>query len=236
MKVDIKQAQKLREEGCTYKEIAQTLGCSEAWCKQNLKSVVKNSKDDEILTQAIELAQSTNGVTNIEIRKLIRTLYTNTYCKEDKQREDKIFNRIKSKLRKMDGCVVRPYWLQPQQASESFTALMQATKLISDRIEEEVAYFIHLFNLDSSYANSVRWAIVSLTYVGDKLGGGTDAQSTIDNLEHLVHILESRNKLLNDNSNTYVKKDILFDAYREKSIFCDFDIPEPLPLEAYDNE
>jgi len=103
---------------------------------------------------------------------------------------------------------------------------MQSTKLISDRMEEEVAYFIHLFNLDSSYAYSVRWAIVSLTYAGDKLGGGTDAQSTIDNLEHLVHILESRNKLPNDNSNTCVKKDILFDVYREESIFCDSSIPD----------
>ncbi len=196
MKIDINKAKQLREEGCTYKEIAQTLGCSEIWCKTNLKTVKKHKTDDEILAQTMDKARSKEGITNIEIRHIIRTLHTNTFTKEDKIKEDKIFNRIKLRLREHKDCLVRPYWLQPHKAQQSFIELMQSTKLISDRIEEEVSNYIDLFNLDSSYANSVRWAIVSLTYAGSKLGNGTDAQSTINMVENLVNEFENRNAII----------------------------------------
>jgi len=236
MKVDVQQAHKLREEGCTYKEIAQTIGCSEDWCKRNLKFVVKNQKDEEILAQTIKRAKSVDGITNIEIRRIIRTLHTNSFCKEDRQREDKIFNRIKVKLRKIDGCLVRPYWLQPQQAQQSFDALMQSTRLISDRVEEEVASFIELFDLDESYTNSIRWAIVSLTHAGSKLGSGTDIQSTINNLENLVTNLRDRNTPLHFYNNTYVKKCALKKEDGEKVYCGESVVPELLPIEAYCDE
>ena len=34
-------AQTMKEQGLTYKEIAEALNCSEAWCKKNLKGVTK---------------------------------------------------------------------------------------------------------------------------------------------------------------------------------------------------
>lgn len=37
--VDRNKAEALRREGMTYKQIAETIGCSEIWCKQNLKHV-----------------------------------------------------------------------------------------------------------------------------------------------------------------------------------------------------
>jgi bacterioferritin-associated ferredoxin len=224
MVVDKQLAQQMREAGHTYKHIAQTIGCSEDWCKRNLSKVVKNTKEKEILAQTIELAQSKDGVTNQQIRNVIRTFYPTTFSKEDKLLEDKMFNKIKTQLRKEDNCVVRPYWMQPQQANESFIALMQATKLVSDRIEEEVVYFLNLFNLDSSYVNSVRWAIVSLTYAGSKFGSGTDAQSTIDNLERLVHEMQNRNTTTMHYINTSVSSCAPNDVIGEKSVLDDFDV------------
>ena len=221
--IDKQSAQKMREAGHTYKHIAQTIGCSEAWCKQNLSHIVKNTKEQDILAQTILIAQSKDGITNQQIRNVIRSFYPTTFSKEDKLLEDKVFNKIKSKLRKEDNCLVRPYWMQPHKANESFIALMQSTKLVSDRIEEEVSYFLDLFDLDTSYANSVRWAIVSLTYAGSKFGTGTDAQSTIDNFEQLVYELQNRNISSLSYSNTYVDKSILSNAIEEKSIFEDFD-------------
>ena len=47
--IDKQSAQKMREAGHTYKHIAQTIGCSEAWCKQNLSHIVKNTKEQDIL-------------------------------------------------------------------------------------------------------------------------------------------------------------------------------------------
>jgi hypothetical protein len=61
-----------------------------------------------------------------------------------------------------------------------------------------------------------------LTYAGSKFGTGTDAQSTIDNFERLVHELQNRNYTQQHVYNTYViscapnKPD-------EKSVFDDFD-------------
>lgn len=223
--IDKQSAQKMREAGHTYKHIAQTIGCSEAWCKQNLSHIVKNTKEQDILAQTILIAQSKDGITNQQIRNVIRSFYPTTFSKEDKLLEDKVFNKIKSKLRKESNCLVRPYWMQPHKANESFIALMQSTKLVSDRIEEEVAYFIDLFDLDNSYANSIRWAIVSLTYAGSKFGTGTDAQSTIDNFEQLVYELQNRNISSLSYSNTSVDKSILSHAIEVKSIFDDFDVP-----------
>lgn len=37
--IDKSQAVSLREQGHTYKEIADLLGCSEIWCKKTLKDV-----------------------------------------------------------------------------------------------------------------------------------------------------------------------------------------------------
>lgn len=243
MQVNKQLAQQLREEGCTYKQIAQQLGCSEDWCKRNLKQVVKNNKDEEIYNSAVSLAQTNNGITNIEIRKLIQAAHKHSYSKEDKQQEDKVFNRIKARVRKTEGCIIRPYWLQPQNAQQSFIALMQSTQLISDRIEEEVRSFINSFDLDDSYSNSIRWAIVSLTYAGSKFGSGTDAQSTIDNLERITNDLEERN-----NSCAPLPHSIIFrekvrtiSPICEKSVFVDecaindgvSEMPESLPIDAY---
>lgn len=226
MKIDKQSAQKMREAGHTYKHIAQTLGCSEDWCKRNLSSITKNTKEKEILEQIKNLAQSKEGVTNQEIRNTIRIYYPNTFSKEDKAVEDKMFNKLKSQLRKEDKCLIRPYWLQPDKPNDSFIALMQATQVVSDRIEEEVCYFLNLFQLDNSYANSVRWAIVSLTYAGSKFGNGTDAQTTIDNLEKLVHELEERQLHTLHHIYTSDKKCTLNTVISEKSVFEDFVIPE----------
>lgn len=224
--IDKQSAQKMREAGHTYKHIAQTIGCSEAWCKQNLSHVVKNTKEQDILAQTVLIAQSKDGITNQQIRNVIRSFYPTTFSKEDKLLEDKVFNKIKSKLRKEPNCLVRPYWMQPHKANESFIALMQSTKLVSDRIEEEVVYFLDLFNLDNSYANSVRWAIVSLTYAGSKFGTGTDAQSTIDNFERLVYELQNRNISSLDYSIYSVTSSILSDTIGEKGILDDLRVPD----------
>lgn len=223
MSVDKQRAQQMREAGHTYKHIAQTIGCSEDWCKRNLSTVVKNTKEKEMLAQTISIAQSKDGITNQQIRNVIRSFYPTTFSKEDKLLEDKMFNKLKSQLRKEEGCLVRPYWMQPHKANESFIALMQSTKLVSDRIEEEVAYFIDLFDLDNSYTNSVRWAIVSLTYAGSKFGTGTDAQSTIDNFERLVYELQNRNNTQLHIYNTYVSSCAPNDVYSSNSVLDDFD-------------
>lgn len=37
--IDKQMAVKLRQQGMTYSEISEVLGCSDAWCKKNLKDV-----------------------------------------------------------------------------------------------------------------------------------------------------------------------------------------------------
>lgn len=72
MKVDKEKAVALRKQGLTYKEISETLGCSEVWCKVNLKSVQVASSvttmSNEALYDAIEtLMQEVVRRTGMEV-------------------------------------------------------------------------------------------------------------------------------------------------------------------------
>ena len=60
MKVDKEKAIVLRKQGLTYKEISETLGCSEVWCKVNLKSV--------------QIASSVTTMSNKDLYDAIETL------------------------------------------------------------------------------------------------------------------------------------------------------------------
>lgn len=233
-------AQTMKEQGLTYKEIAEALNCSEAWCKKNLKGVTKNKADESIFNEVVIKAKSTQGVTVSEIKHIIRALHKNTFNKEDNDREAKTVSRIKAKLRTTEGCLIRPYWMIPNRARDSLVELMKSAHNINDRIEEEVRCFLFYFNLDNSYAKSVRYAIIQLTQAGVDAKLGFSPQTTIDNLESIASILEERlseeDYTINLPYNTYEKKYIP-NHPPSKSIFYtsedDCEIPESLPLEAY---
>lgn len=59
--VDKIEAVKLRKQGLSYSKIAKQLGCSEAWCKKNLKGVERGVNDSpantEVKLKAIAILQ-----------------------------------------------------------------------------------------------------------------------------------------------------------------------------------
>jgi len=67
--VDKVKAVELRQQGLNYKEIAQELGCSEIWCKKNLKDINKNKVEFNIIKELTVKALSSDGVTKYEMLK-----------------------------------------------------------------------------------------------------------------------------------------------------------------------
>jgi len=192
--VDRARAVKLREEGFKYADIAKQLGCSVDWCKANLKSVKKHKTDDEILAQVVWKAKSKDGITNNEIRHIIKTLHKNTFIEDDKTNEDKIFSRIKVKLSKEEDCLVRPSWLVPDRARECLNAILMAKERLDKEVEEQKIKYKSKFNLDDTYDNSISWAIISLTDGGGSLIPNFGVNYTKEKLKSITDSFVERNK------------------------------------------
>jgi len=174
MAVDKVLATKLREDGLGYKEIAQQLGCSEAWCKIYLKHVKKNTAEKAAIKHCIELARSEDAITNSGIKQGIRSVYPFEDSKECALLEKKAMTRFKNAINKAPNTVIRPYWMQPQNAQLSLDGVLEAVNDISMRMDDEVDAFRKKFNLNQSYDKSLRYTIIKMLYCSNLLPEGIE--------------------------------------------------------------
>jgi hypothetical protein len=189
--VDKVLASTLREQGMGYAEIAQQTGCSIDWCKRNLKGVSKNKSEKEAIKQCVSLAQSKDGITNGEIKSLVRSVYPFEDSKEYEIMEKKAITRFKSVINKSENTVVRPYWMQPRNANLSFRLVLSSVDIISQRMNDEVDNIRKILNLDIRYDSSVRYAIIKML-----MGSGLAHEGVANHCEHLESVsckLEERN-------------------------------------------
>jgi hypothetical protein len=181
----------LREQGLGYAEIAEQTGYSVDWCKKNLKGVQKNKQEKSVLAEAIRIAQSNDGITNGAIKYLVRGMYPVDGTKEQEDMEKKAIARFKAAINKTDGTLIRPYWMQPENARLSFTKVLSAVDIIQQRMTDEVTQIRKELNLDNSYDNSLRYAIIKM------LQGSTLAQEGLENhcdvLNNIANELDKRN-------------------------------------------
>lgn len=181
----------LREQGLSYAEVAEQTGYSIDWCKKNLKTVQKNKQEKGAIAEAVVKAQSKDGITNGEIKYLVRSVYPVDGSKEQKLLEDKAISRFKTAINKEPYTVIRPYWMQPENAQISFNLLLRSIDDISQRMTDEVTSIRQALNLDMTYDNSLRYAIIKM------LQGSTLAQegleSHCDLLARTADNLERRN-------------------------------------------
>jgi len=183
--IDKARAIELREQGWTYKEIASELGCSENWCKINLKGIEKNTQEKDALDKAIKIATSPTGITHKEISDLVHTIHP----KEDIDMTNKAIDRFKKVIRKDPKAVIRPYWMHPDAPRESFNLVLGSVDVVMDKINEEINYIRQQLDYDRSYENSLRHAIVKMLLGSDMLPEGIINHCTT--LENIVDKLES---------------------------------------------
>lgn len=236
MAVDKTKAIKLREQGMSYKDVAQELGCSEAWCKINLKSVQKNVGEKNAINHCISLALSLQGITYSEILRSIQSVYSYADTKEQRVEERKAMTRFRNAINKVGGTVIRPYWMQPANAQQSLTSVLQAVDDISVRINDEIEFIRRKYDMNSSYDKSLRTTIIKMLMCS-KLPEGIEAYC--DHLSSVANKLEDR---LCDKGSTFsnsieysAEKDIPFEPMFISAIFdeCGDIVPEEYLDENY---
>jgi hypothetical protein len=185
------QAIELRAAGQTYQQIAESTGYSVDWCKKNLKDVEKNKDEKEAIKQAVKIAQSVTGITVAEIKYLVRSIYPQDGTKESQDMEEKAIKRFKAAIKKQPNTLIRPYWMQPENARISFNMLMSSVDNVMISLSEQVSYFRRELDLDSSYDLSIRYAIIKLLYGSGLTPEGVETHC--DRLNDIVLMLEERN-------------------------------------------
>lgn len=184
-------ATQLREQGLSYVEIAQETGYSVDWCKKNLKTVQKNKHEKTAVAEAIKKAKSKDGTTNGEIKYLVRSIYPVDGTKQQEEQEKKAIARFKASIGRAEDTIIRPYWMQPENARMSFNLVLAAVDEIQQRMTDVVTNIRKTLDLDNSYDNSLRYAIIKM------LQGSTLAQEGLENhcetLNNIANALEARN-------------------------------------------
>lgn len=198
--VNKQEAIKLRELGLGYKEIAEKLGCSVQWCKVNLKDVQKNTKESNLIEKCITLGLRPQGITTVEIRKTLVSVYDVTDNEGGLTDEGlRLYKKIKTKVREKEGTIVRPAWMVPEHVDEVFKAVLQAVDNIDRRIDEEIVDVISVINpskedYDSTY-KSLQSQIFNLTYIGRSFSK-KEYEGILSSLEQTVIELKKRVKQL----------------------------------------
>lgn len=185
------QAIELRAAGQTYQQIAESTGYSVDWCKRNLKDVEKNGQEKQAIRDAIKLAQSSTGITVAQIKYLVRSVYPFQDTKEHREMEDKAIKRFKSAIKRADNALIRPYWMQPENARLSLNLIMASTDAVMVSLNSAADHVRKTLDLDMTYDISVRHAIIKLLYGSGLVPEGIE--NHCDRLNDLVLTLEARN-------------------------------------------
>lgn len=187
--INKERAIELRTAGLSYADIAKELGCSEIWCKTNLKGVVKNSAEKEAITRCAKQGCTKEAVTYGDIAQEInKTL--GIYQHTNKEGFDRAMKRFKAGIAKVPGAIVRPYWMCPTESKEVLDNIISEINDLDLRMWEGIQSIKEKYNLDESYNKSLYRAIGGLLYCNHN---GQDG-SLADRLNYLGDIAEELHK------------------------------------------
>jgi hypothetical protein len=187
VKVDKAKAIKLRSEGFTYKEISESLGCSENWCKKNLKGISPTPVLDRIVEEVKRLGRSPQGVTYGQIKSLVvfnlpkieatedlnKHVAHQIYLKREKEVEETVAkvkdaarrgNRTLRYIEKSEKeVVIRPYWLLPESPQDCINTINDMAQHVYEILHNLADSYRRLYDLDESYQNSVVYELSRLS-------------------------------------------------------------------------
>lgn len=192
--IDKQLAIELRESGLSYSEISEKLGCSEVWCKKNLKGVVKNSSEKESISKCIGMSLTKRGVTYGEIAREINTAL-GIYNTTDKEAFERAMSRYKFAINKVPGSIIRPYWMSPEESKPILKAVLREINDLDSRMYEGILNIRKEFGLNESYDSSLYRVISGLMYFKHK-GQEGEISSKLDNLSRVADALAALNPTL----------------------------------------
>ena len=219
--VDKLKAKELRELGKTYDEISKELGCSVAWCKLNLKGVTKHVMEDITVKSLITKAKGKAGITSGDVKREVNRIHPSDNTPENKEIKENSERRIKAKIRANDDTLIRPYWVVPEHARDIFYSMMRKLQAKDERDQEDIDDLRAEFGLDESYANSLKYALYSMSTMGSDLLGYS-VVSEINRIERIVDELEKRN---NSSESIKIQSKVKPNVKTPKRAYC-ADVPE----------
>lgn len=163
MSIDVEKAKQLRLEGMTLQQVADTLNCSLAWCKANLKGVKQPNKDKAMIDEIRKLGRTKQGVTTGEIRNLV----LKQYSLKGKPLQDKIAEMKRVARRDNKDVVIRPYWMLPDMARDCTTTMLEYANEVWEFKEHLANKYRQTYNLDTTYTNAIVYGLTAMS-AGDK--------------------------------------------------------------------
>lgn len=194
--IDKEKARNLRMDGWSYQQIADEVGCSVQWCKTNLKSVPKNTKELDLLEKCISLARRPEGMSTLNLRYKIIQHYPELNSEDGLSEEGlKLYKKLKVKIRENGGTIIRPAWLQADNVDNIFKAVLQAVDNLDRRVDEEIQDVLRIISppsKDRSYVyKSLENQIFNLTHIG-RYFSKKEVGAVISSLEATVVELRKR--------------------------------------------
>lgn len=190
--VDKIKALELREQGKTYAEISDELGCSVAWCKSNLKGTKKKDIKEEDYIALIDKGRSFDCITKGEILGKVLVDKTEDYKDQSKEML-KTTNRVKRKLAKEGDVIVRQAWIHPARARFSYNNMISYIDALNDRLDEYVR--MHLlecgFEDEDNYNSTLAFMVMNSMF-GQRIMKKYPA-GVFEAINNAVESIEERN-------------------------------------------
>lgn len=145
------QAESLRKQGMTYKQISRTLegAVSVDWCKRNLKGAEGGSKErinPECVDEIIKLGERPQGVMHYEANAIIKKYYP--------EANDYKLRYVRGKAKASNAnCIIHAGWIDHMKPNESHKAINAFALHLMDEIDSMVDDYMF------SYPNANRWSV-----------------------------------------------------------------------------
>lgn len=178
------EAKLLREQGLTYKQIAERLDnrVSVDWCKRNLKQIKTPIIEDKCLNEIISLATRPEGVSVYEANGVILKHNKDTRLSKEKMRQ--IRDKAKTKDPK---CLFRPDWVSTEAPQDSYKAFCAYLLHIQDELDNITRWYCDTF--PDTKPSSVRYELLEYIKPGRD---GMSLSRRIDRAEQLCELMEQR--------------------------------------------
>lgn len=194
--IDKEKAISLRESGKSYKEISEELNRSIDWCKRNLKGTKKKDIEQDDYKELVDKGRSRECITKGDIfSKLIVD-----YSEEDALGKEAFMKarknqgrRVKDRLSKEEGVIIRQAWIHPDRARQSFNNMLMYINMLNDVLDEYVRS--HLaevgFEDDKNYDSALAFLILNSQF-GQRIYKNY-SQGVFEAIEKAVDKVEERN-------------------------------------------
>lgn len=158
--VDIDKAKALRANGMSLQQVADELGCSLAWCKQNLKGTKAPSRDKPIIEAVRTKGKTPDGITSTEVRAQVKQAYKDL---QGTDLEAKVRDIKKAARRDNADVLIRPYWMIPTMAKDCTELMLEFANEVWQFKEHLARKYRREFDLDESYHKAIIYALTAMS-------------------------------------------------------------------------